>query len=452
MAKNNYVSPTITGYNANPPADDGTQTEANRVKWDTVKAKIGDPLNTYSSAIDSAIDAALDKLPNNSTTSQATNFSVSTADDGKIFLVTGNSTASLPSAADAGAGFQVTIKKNESGNTVTVDADGSDTIDGQGTQELTEPFVAITVVSDGSSNWTIASIGQRETPLPSNFIDGFDLSNNGTDSEHDIDFAAGSARDDSDLGNIVLDSTIVKQIDAVFAEGTGAGGLDTGTVSADTVYYVWAIAKTSDGTSDGLFSLSSTSPTLPTGFDLQRRLGRIQTDSSSNIINNSFQEYKKAGEGKLNFFSPTVGTGTSFFALEDVEGLSQITIQLTDLSGDAANMIGRVVLGDSGGLEITGYNGGATGMNSAANSHAANISGFNFTNDNQFDAGSSINVNITLTHVGSNKWVMGSHAADSVSIMHVGSGDKTLSGELTQVQIEISTGNFDAGTCDVAFA
>jgi hypothetical protein len=167
MSKNNYVSPTLTGYNSNPPADDGTQTETNRVKWDTVKTKIGDPLNTYSSSIDSAVNTALDSLPNNSLSGQATGFSIATTQDGVVFLVTGATTATLPAASDAGAGFQVTIKKNESGtDVVTIDPDGSDTIDAASDYTINETLRAVTIVSDGSSNWTVVSdVSVDEIPL-----------------------------------------------------------------------------------------------------------------------------------------------------------------------------------------------------------------------------------------------------------------------------------------------
>ncbi len=328
MAKNNYVSPTLTGYNANPPADDGTQTEANRVKWDTVKTKIGDPLNTYSSAIDSAIDAALDTLPNNSTTSQATNFTVATTDDGKVFKVTGNSTATLPSAATAGAGFQVTIKKDEAANTVTVSPDGSDTIDNETSNTIDAAFEGRTYVSDGSSEWSIVSDVRRDIPLPPEFLQGYELAINGTDSNHDIDVEAGSARDVDDGGNIVLTSTLVKEIDATFVEGTNQGGLDTGTVAASTKYYIWAIAKSDDLTSDALFSLSKTSPTMPSGFDLKRLVGYVVTDSASDL-DGRIGQVNYDGSVSEKF---TVSSVASYSAdWDNGDNWNDIELQFTDL-------------------------------------------------------------------------------------------------------------------------
>lgn len=61
---------------------------------------------------------------------------------------------------------------------------------------------------------------------------------------------------------------------------SGVGGLDTGTVAANTVYYVYTTADTSDTAFNGVFSLSSSSPTGVTYF---RRLGYVRTNASSQI-------------------------------------------------------------------------------------------------------------------------------------------------------------------------
>ena len=115
------------------------------------------------------------------------------------------------------------------------------------------------------------------------FINGLTLSN-GTDSDHDIDVAAGIATDDADAVYLSLSSAITKQIDATWAVGTGNGGLDTGTVAADTWYAVWLIRRSDTGVVDVLFSTSFSSPTLPTDYDQKRRIGAVLTNGSSNIV------------------------------------------------------------------------------------------------------------------------------------------------------------------------
>lgn len=115
------------------------------------------------------------------------------------------------------------------------------------------------------------------------YIDGLILAN-GTDADHDINIAVGECRDSTNTYNMVLGSTLVKQIDAAWAAGTNAGGLDTGSVGNSTWYHVWLIRKDSDGSIDALFSTSATAPTMPAGYTYKRRLGSVLTNGSANIL------------------------------------------------------------------------------------------------------------------------------------------------------------------------
>lgn len=64
---------------------------------------------------------------------------------------------------------------------------------------------------------------------------------------------------------------------------TGANALDTGTVAASTWYFIYAIYNSASSTVAGLFSTSSTTPTLPSGYTYYARLGAMQTDGSNNF-------------------------------------------------------------------------------------------------------------------------------------------------------------------------
>lgn len=115
-------------------------------------------------------------------------------------------------------------------------------------------------------------------------IGGLKLTNNGTDADHDIDFAVGECRDDADTENLALSSSITKRLDASWAVGTNAGGLDTGTVAGSTLYAVWLIKRTDTGVVDALFSASFSSPTMPTNYDKKRLIGAVLTDGSANVL------------------------------------------------------------------------------------------------------------------------------------------------------------------------
>lgn len=58
---NPYISTTVTGYNATPPADDGTQTPNNQITYGGtrgIKTNLGDPLNNFAGAINTATSNA----------------------------------------------------------------------------------------------------------------------------------------------------------------------------------------------------------------------------------------------------------------------------------------------------------------------------------------------------------------------------------------------------------
>jgi len=142
--------------------------------------------------------------------------------------------------------------------------------------------------SGASKNATISAVStyvesQLSSIYPADFT-GFKVSND-TDTEHDINITAGRCADSTMSSMINLPAELTKQIDATWAAGDDAGGLDTGTVAVSTWYYVFAILKDSDLSADALFSLSKTAPTMPSGYTYFRRLrGALLTDASADIL------------------------------------------------------------------------------------------------------------------------------------------------------------------------
>jgi hypothetical protein len=110
-------------------------------------------------------------------------------------------------------------------------------------------------------------------PLPTGYLYGLTLAN-GTDATNDINIAAGSARDASDSYNFLLGSTYVKQIDAAWALGSAAGGLDTGSVG-NSRYAIWGIGRSDTRVCDVLFSLSFSAPTMPANYDFKVLIGEF---------------------------------------------------------------------------------------------------------------------------------------------------------------------------------
>ena len=116
-------------------------------------------------------------------------------------------------------------------------------------------------------------------------VNGFDVTLNGVDSDHDIDIAAGVGVDVA--GTLVFTgSALTKQIDAVWAEGDAAGGMAaTLTVAADTAYWIFKIAK-ADGTVDYGYDTNADASLLlagASGYSYYYPIGGFVTDGSANI-------------------------------------------------------------------------------------------------------------------------------------------------------------------------
>lgn len=126
-------------------------------------------------------------------------------------------------------------------------------------------------------------------PLPGAV--GYTCTNNSGTPNTQLDVAA-SVVVMADTSNITVTATSVSI--TINAGTTGANGIDTGALGANTWYYVWLI---SDGTTTaGLLSLSSTAPTMPVGYTYKVRLSEFRTGSSSTFLRlqtrGNFTQYK----------------------------------------------------------------------------------------------------------------------------------------------------------------
>lgn len=114
----------------------------------------------------------------------------------------------------------------------------------------------------------------------SGYLFGLTLSNDATTAATVLDIAAGEAAS-SNAGPTILTlaSAFTKKINTAWASGTGNGALDTGSF-ANTTYHIFVIGGPTV-TTDVLASASASSPTMPTGYTLFRRIGSVVVQSSS---------------------------------------------------------------------------------------------------------------------------------------------------------------------------
>lgn len=170
------------------------------------------------------------------------------------------------------------------------------------------------------------------------------VANNNVDPDHDIDSTAGVFNFDDGSGQARI-IALIKQIDANFAEGNNAGGLDTGTVAADETYHVFAIYNPTTGNSDILFSANLGSPTLPSGYTKKKRIGSLLTDGSANI--RRFKQNRKTfllDQPLLIFSGAPASTAAQTISTESPSGLITCPIISVFFGATATDQIQRYLI------------------------------------------------------------------------------------------------------------
>lgn len=116
--------------------------------------------------------------------------------------------------------------------------------------------------------------------LPRGYINGLILSN-AADATNDITVTAGVARNSANTADMSLAAAITKQLDAVWASGTNAGGRFAASIS-DALWYVFLISN--GATVDVGFSTNAdptSDPNYPSGYTSYRRIGFIIRSSGA---------------------------------------------------------------------------------------------------------------------------------------------------------------------------
>jgi hypothetical protein len=230
------------------------------------------------------VDVAFDKA--SVYAAKSGDYTALASDDNAIHRFTAAATLTLTAAATLGANWHYAVIAD--GGDVTIDPNGAETIDGSATLVIKNGY-SVEIICSGAAFFTnklFARIASKaDSAAVGDFVVGLTLSNNsGTPNTH-IDFSAGSAR----LGSSFVSnpSSITKRTNGTFAAGTGAGGLDTGSVAANATYFAYGLRKDDDLTFDTVLSTSATiagvNTALLTGYTIVKCIGVMLTDANSNI-------------------------------------------------------------------------------------------------------------------------------------------------------------------------
>ena len=127
--------------------------------------------------------------------------------------------------------------------------------------------------------------------------------------------------------------------------------------------------------------------------------------------------------------------------------VKRITVMFSAVSGNGTSAF-LIQLGDSGGIEATGY------VSSASSNASAATSTTGFIVTGVVVAATSQNGAVVLSRIDTNSWVsQGSLGFSNASSVNVSGGSKTLSDTLTQIRITTVNGTdqFDAGVVNISY-
>jgi hypothetical protein len=132
-------------------------------------------------------------------------------------------------------------------------------------------------------------------------------------------------------------------------------------------------------------------------------------------------------------------------------GTTMITMSLVGVSDGVPAGDYIVQIGDSGGLETSGYVSSAFGVENAGSVVCeSSTNGFRIAVNSASGQTISGTVILTLEDASDFTWTGVSNLGESNATAHTGSGTKSLSAELTQVAL-LSTGTFDAGVVNISY-
>jgi hypothetical protein len=237
---------------------------------------------------------------------KSANYTVLAADLGRNLNVSAsaaNRTITLPPAATAGNGFDIGVRKSDSSaNTVTIDADGSETINGLTTLVLRHQREAVRLVCDGTA-WFVSvpavapvATGTTGQVLQVNsggdgtrwadviptrgFLIGLEIANDLTNPDTHVLIREGICRDSLNTTTIEVTATRIKRLNAGFSVGDG-NGMRSSVSLADGTWHIFAIGG--PGMVGEAFAHNTTDPSavLPSGYTVYRHIASIVRASSA---------------------------------------------------------------------------------------------------------------------------------------------------------------------------
>jgi len=171
---------------------------------------------------------------------------------------------------------------------------------------------------------------------------------------------AGRARNSTNESDIILNSTVTLN-----TANRGLNGIDTGVITVSILYSLYLIGDSSLNNEAGvILSFDDSSPLLPAGYDMFRKIGYLRSDNAAHLTLGYFSG--SSNERVFTYDSPqltlvTAGNATSYTAVALTAGGSSLVplVQNTlvtinyDFNPGAASRNLRLTSGNGSGGEVT---------------------------------------------------------------------------------------------------
>ena len=150
--------------------------------------------------------------------------------------------------------------------------------------------------------------------LPRSYLAGFAMANDATDPTNDWSFGPGACRDSGNTADIVNASTLVKQLDAVWAVGNNAGMRASGAAIANTTYFLFVIKRPDTGVVDFAADTSASGANIAANTDaaytLKRRIGWLIRSGGAILAVKWDGDYCEYDVPQDDYSATNPGTGT----------------------------------------------------------------------------------------------------------------------------------------------
>lgn len=170
-------------------------------------------------------------------------------------------------------------------------------------------------------------------------------------------------------------------------------------------------------------------------------------NGSAGVTTNSGAVYDSLQRGTALTAVTNFTTSADFTSIPS--WVKRITVMFDGVSLSGTDSF-LIQIGDSGGLETTGYNGGGARFALSTFQSATFTTGFGFNNST---AACLYSGSVVITNVTGNTWVAsGTLGGTTTEFSNILGGSKTLSAQLDRVSVtRTGTNTFDAGTINIIY-